>query len=694
MTDREKAAAHALASGRLYQALRLMHNPALESGDYSLSDRLQSLEQNYSYLLNYFSSGNNDPQRDDLLRQMTAEGWLLLDDIHKQTIPPSELMLQMRSKAATYIPSDEHFSRLKAIFYRVWSASESPLYDSGDPLALDEDGQCMYVSALTIRIAGHFNEKEILLLIDYTAKAKGSPRLRGLTGLLLLLLHYNDRLPAFPDITARMAELTNKDDNSELLSGLCTRLIETSLTPLANREMESLQQDLRPHLGQDDAQLIINMEEEDGNPAWDESVRNTVGRHIDEMTRLHHEGADFNYTSTRDILTDGFFHHDIANWFVPFDQSNPEIGIDFTDGHGKLIRGILLANTGACDIDRYAMCIIYRRLQGRFSEKAETGLPSVVRDMGEFGDLNLPQTEHTNAFIASGYLRGLYRFFLHNPWKIENLMAHATEVGDTWIFRLCTHAEQRNQFGNRLLALRLYREAEHFFHRQLQGDTIVSDLQKLGYTQQKQGHYQEAVETYKQALQHQTDSWTLEHAAHCLHKIQHLQEAIEMYKRVVDFSPEKKAPQLKLAQCLTETGQTEEALQLLYKLDLLYPDESDIQRGLGWCAFLTGRKESAERYLERLAYTTNASPNDEMNYGHLLLTNGHREEALQMYESSMKKDGKPSVSIKRFRQDAEILQQKGISREELALIEDTMMWRYAAQRPLRREEPDPDNLPF
>ena len=46
MTDREKAAAHALASGRLYQALRLMHNPALESGDYSLSDRLQCLEQN------------------------------------------------------------------------------------------------------------------------------------------------------------------------------------------------------------------------------------------------------------------------------------------------------------------------------------------------------------------------------------------------------------------------------------------------------------------------------------------------------------------------------------------------------------------------------------------------------------------------------------------------------------------------
>lgn len=645
---------------------------AIRTSDFRLTDRLSSLMQNYRYLTEYFASGSDDPERHEVLDRLIAETFLLYDDISAALSTPSALLLQMQSKAADYVADDDKYRQLKSLFYRTWLQA-----DDKQPDLLTPEERSMYVSALSLNILSRFSESKILLMLDLAQQYDGEERQRAVVSLVLVLHRYNSRLPFFPNIVERIRTMQADSRLRDDILHVCRLLLETSLTPLLNKEMESLSKDIIPQISKSNDPLVTLEELDEENPKWSQGLKNSFQKHFDEMTRLHSEGGDITYSSTRGILTDGFFHNDIANWFMPFGQDNPEIGIDFESPDAKLLKGVLLANAESCDTDRYAMCCIFHRIQGQLSNKK---LPSVVNDMSEFGNMHSFENSDPKKQALS-YVRVLYRFFFHNPWKIYNMMQSVTFVCNGVLFRTLCPRERVSTFGDRCLALGLYAEAAQLF-----GDDSAVDMQKRGYALQKQHLYAEALPVFRKAMLIDDDKWTMQHAAYCLRKLGKTGEALEIYETLLSSDPDNKKYLLQKAQCLLDSEQFDKALPVFYQLDLLYPDDSNIQRGLAWCAFVTADSSNtnysiAETYMEKAVYGDVATVNDYINYGHLLLCTGHRKEAIETYQRVIRlKDG-AELFLRQMEQDAALLSRKGITDETLTLVTDSALMTSAGQSP-------------
>ncbi len=654
-----------LSKRNLYAALQQMKPLAIETSDFRMTDRLQSLEQNYSYLIDYFSSGKDDPERQYVFNRLTAETFILLDDINALNKSSSQLLKDMKSKAIAYSPTENKYSVLKHLFYRAWLGSETEIFKN-----LSDSWQCcMYVSGLALNITESFNEKKLTYLCKLAKEYSGVEKQRALVSLILLAHIYDKRLTFFPDIITEIKTLISDNEVREMMLYLYRLLIETTLTPLVNKEMDSLSKDILPEIKHSDNMFVALDEIDEENPKWGNEMRNSFNKHINAMTKLHEEGADINYASTRGILTDGFFHNDIANWFIPFGHDNPELSIDFSSDSGKLLQGILAANTDSCDTDKYALCCIYKHIQQQLSNKR---MPTIMDDMIKFGEKH--KHIYDNRRQALDYVRMLYRFYMHNPWQFENIMDDIGSITCDLLFNMVYKDEEKSAFGDRCLSLTLYQSAISMYNKK-----NVIDLQKRGYALQKLSRYSDALEVFEKALKLEEDYWTMKHAAFCLRQLGMTKEALEMYDRIHATSKKNdKTILLMKAKCLLDLKRAEDALNVFYQLDLLYPGDINIQRGLAWCAFLTADSSNngynvAEQYMEQAVYSDEATAGDYVNYGHLLLTIGQRKEAIETYLRALNTSNGKAVFLKQMLQDLPVLQNKGLDSAYITLVIDSVL---------------------
>lgn len=656
-----------LAEQRLFQALQLLKPLAVKTSDFRITDRLQSLTDNYRLLIQYFTSGNDDPRRKEVLSHLIAETFILLDDIEAVTTSDGPLLAQMKSKADAFVSDGNKYSSLKKVFYDTWLGKRTT-----DSDLLTEEEKQMFISALTLNILSRFSENNILSLCRLVLTQPRNTQLKALVCLLIVLNKYNERLPFFPKIKEQLTLIAINGTLQEAAYNVFEQLLSTSLTPLINQEMENLSKDLMPEIRNKKENIIIAIDElDEGNPEWGNMVKDVWGKHLDEVTRLHSEGADINYSSTKGILTDSFFHNDIANWFIPFGWDNPEITVDFASESGKLVKGILRANSEACDTDRYAICAIYRHIQGQLSN---TKMPAIINDMSEFGDSAEPNIDLAEKNITLNYIRSLYRFFFNNPWKIENQMEGITHICGSHITQILLTDSQIMSLADRCLALNLFQEATTLLN-----DQSAVTLQKRGYALQKLEQYDKALEEYNKALLIASDSWTMTHVAFCLQKLNRYDQALAIYDQLLGSDKDNRKYLLHKASCLMALNLMNDALQVFFHLDLICPDDKNIQRGLAWCAFTTASPDNdnchiAEQYLENLVYGEKPEYNDYINYGHVLLATGHRKEAVSIYHKAVENKEDRARFIKQMNDDKSLLLSKGISQEELALtIDATLM---------------------
>ena len=655
-----------LGEGNLYAALQLLKPLAVKTSDFRLTDRLQSIEQNYKYLIDYFVSGAEDPDRDNILNQLFQQTFLLYDDIRKATAEQMQDILQMKSTAAEYKPKDDKYSHLKQIFYTTWLGTRT-----NDNLLITDEEKNIYVSALMLNIIDNFSEEKTIALSQLTATYTGEPAQRAKVALLMVLHHYKYRIKYFQKLCAQLKLLCSDDRMRGSMMHIVVQLLNTSLTPAIVEEMESLSKDFQQQAGHDNNNIFIALEDnEETNPEWGDSARSMLDQHLENVGRLHGEGGDMNYSSTRPLLGNRFFTTDIANWFIPFGFDNPDTGIDFTADNAKLLKGILLSNIEACDIDRYAICTIFNQLQQQLHG---TKLPSVIEDMKQFGDIESITENYSEENMSLYYVRALYRFFKHNRWKITDLMSDITSIGSEYAMTLLLAEKESDTIADRCLRLNLFREAIDILDKR--NDRL--SLQKKGYAQQKTGDYTGAIVTYDKALLYEEDRWTLTHKAYCLQKNEEYERALSIYNQLLESDHDNRKLLLNKAQCLILLDKTQEALEVFFHLDLLYPDNTNIERGLAWCAFVTATTENgnyrlAEQYLEKNAYRDHAEINDLINYGHLLLVTGHRSEAISLYRQAAADKDNVTTMLKQINSDKDLLLTKGISEADFVLVTEAI----------------------
>ncbi|MCM1035484.1 MAG: tetratricopeptide repeat protein [Paludibacter sp.] len=687
-TDRFTSISKALSEQLLYHALTLLKPLINSCGIDILSDQLQSIETNYRYLTDYFLSNNNDPERETLLKHLIVETYRLYDIVYctyrEQHLSPQEQALKLHAEEILHTPTD--YSPKHTFYWFLFNDMPQQLRDQYSALA--ENGTTaeanMGVTALTLNTWYRFSEDNLLLLCDIAAQDNSEPSLRALTGVLLLLQHYDNRIRFYPILQEKLLSLSQDTRIKDNIYIICRCLLETSLTQQVEQILQNMQRDLLARhktTTNRTKHIIINLEDlEEGNPEWGEELGSHIGKHIDQMMKLHQSGADFNYTSTKTMLNAPFFQHDIANWFVPFDKQHPDLGMNFDTPQGKIISKLLSANPEACDIDKYATCLASKQMQNMLNENA---LPPEIQELSENDLQNAVSNNWTSSpeKVIQMYIRCLYRFFRHNPWKAESRRLEFTQICRTQaLHNICTDSNIWLQLGDHCLRLQLYEDAEIILRHKNISNSIQL-LQKLGYSLQKQGKYAEAFDLFKKALTLQDDdTWTLQHAATCLHRLGQYEDAIKTYDILLTLQPDKKSYLQAKAQCLLESGNSEQALQLFYKLDFLYPDEINTQRGLAWCAFVCDKSDTAEQYFARIANTDTADANDLMNYAHLLFVKQQHREASRFYCESRYKMPDTRTFLNALRKDKPFLYARGITEGTMRLMEDILMEHFQSQK--------------
>ncbi len=672
----------------LYHAFALLRG--LVTGPQSepqWSDRLQSIEQNYDYLTQYFISGKNDPERSVIIRQMTVETYRLLDEITTAQARQqmSGTRLQMEERAHNLIQQqlitpdaenvDEDFAALKVILYTFWLYPNWHEVQNLWDIILKEQNEeqlHMAVAGILLSCFDHFSEKKMQVLLENILLFTDKVQNRIIVGMLLLLKQYGTRLHLYPEFLHQLTILQQDSDLHHKLMLAYRFILETCLVPKVDKVMQSMQSDILPTINKQEKEqtIILNMDElEDGHPAWAPELQQSLHKHIDAMTHLHQQGADFTYSSTKTLLHDVFFQQDIANWFLSFNPKNPQTGIDFTSESGAVVQKIININIESCDVDKYATCLMYKHIKGHVT----ASLPDVVQEMGNVNVLEMLSADERVRFGMKNEVRNWYRFLLHNPWGYANQFKNVDDFCTSRLPELLQLSDAEYiLLADRCLALERYEAVNALF---LAIEHPTAELyQKWGYAQQKAGDEVSALHHFEQAISMQPDDhWSMLHAAQCLRTLHDYASALQYYDQLLEANPNKKSYLLGKAHCLIDNNQAEEALQLFFQLDLLYPEQLPIQRGLAWCAFICNRQEIAERYLEQLAFADTANAADCLNYAHLLFCQQQRENAMHFYKLAQQKSKKVQDFFDMFREDRAVLRKKGITQEELRLLEDILL---------------------
>lgn len=675
MNDTCKTIEKALNKKLLNRALQLLRPLVTKHPDSSLSDRLQSLETNYRYLTDYFLSGGDDPERTIIINQLIAETYRLLDAIlltgNQNSSSRRPLLVHLQEKHTGYC------SGSKDVFYHFLLTHDAvSLSEEWQSLIATNDiiSMQMAISALTLNILSDFSEPLMLLLINSVKYRQEHVADIALTGCVLCLHKYRERLRFFPQIEERWQLLVSDSQKKETVHQICLRLLSTTLTGQVDQAMSNLQRDIfsqQKNISADTKQIVISLNDmEEGNPEWGEAINKVVSKHSETIMRLHRTGADINYSSTRMLLREPFFRTEITNWFLPFSTANKDLGVDFQTPAGKLLLKIIFANAEACSIDRYATCLAIGKTAGQITEQM---FPKELTEMSDEDFEEIQKDSYSAANSLTLYIHNLFRFFCHNPWGYDNEMLAISDICRTPSLTSCLE-DYWNELGDYCLDIRLFSEAEFIFTR----PTLPVSLhlwQKIGYSLQKQERYAEASDMFEKVLTLQdADVWTLQHLAVCRVKKMEYAKAVPLYDKLIALKPDTTKYILLKAQCLSAMEKYGEALQLFFKLDILAPEEINHQRGLAWCAFLLDKSDIAKRYFEQLTQSNDADGNDYLNYAHCLLVNKQRTDAFRYYQRSLAAYSSKREFLSAFRKDTDLLEQKGISLEELRLIEDCLLF--------------------
>ncbi len=687
MNDTFLLVADYLQRNLLSHAFRLMHDfISSPNAEPQWADQLQELQQNYHYLTSYYLSGENDPQRTAIIQQLVQDSYQLLDNIvwanHRSQLPGvrfhmeevARMAIQSQLEATQTNPIVEEFATLKMLFYTFWLTPKMhELKDLWHTLIKSNDPEQLYVAVagMIVGCLDQFSDKKLITLLEDILILPPKAQNRVIVGLFFLLNKYAPRLEAYPALLHQLQILTSDTTLHEKVMLTHHFMLETSLMGEVLQAMQEMQKDILPTIQKQEkeAPIILNIDEmEEGNPNWAPDLQDSLHKHIDHMTHLHREGADFTYSASKALLHEPFFQNDIANFFLSFDIRNPQLGIDYDSQAGDVIRKLLNVNIEACDLDKYATCMMYRHLS-----KQLITLPDVVNEMGASDATDMLSTEDKDFLQLKLEVKNWSRFFLHNPWGYENQLKEADCFVRSILPELLHMTdEERLTLADKCLRLQLY-EAVPILLFDIKNPTVEAH-QKAGYAAKKSDDIFHALHEFERAIALQEDDyWSMYQAAQILVEIHDFPNALRYYDMLLEHNPKKKSYLLGKAYCYMEQEDYENAMQLYFQLDLLYPDQRTIQRGLGWCALISKRFETAERYLRELAEAEDSNATDCLNYAHYLLLQGKRQEAFHIYHKGLQLSNDSTTFFDDFENDREILISIGISNEELSLMADLLI---------------------
>lgn len=714
-----------VVSGKLKSALDLIEKMVRNTSQSDYFYQLQNLTENYQSLLKYTLEGYSDPKREEILAGLSASILSLADDIRHSLIEKeliqerfernmilkefgedpgvisekldemlfSKVMHRVAEETGTKT-STEH--SISSIFLLLWLTNK--LNDNyADQLrnmiisdTLEWNDKCLVVSGLTMSLLRFFDPRKILLLTEFIETRQHQIYERAMVGLVITLIFYNKRVLYYPEITKALHELSK---DGTIRGEIETVILQILMAQETEKITQEFEKDVLPEMKkmipkiEDKLQLGKLFEDEDiegKNPGWKDMIDEVPGlfERIEKFTRMQMEGGDV-FMGTFKMLKGFNFFKKMSNWFVPYYAQHPDLS-NLSGSEPEVISRLLEGMDHAfyiCNSDKYSFVLNFMMLPEQQQSMIVTHFESELQQMKEMSDEEkiLGQDSSSNTIFIQ-YIQDLYRFFKLFPSRIEfddffNGKIHFTRLSfyQTWF--------EQEKFTEKLAAFYFdndhYAEAiEIYQHISSRSEPKAEYFEKIAFSWQKLGDYRQAIVFYRKAELFDCDRlWVLKKIGFCYLKLKDFENAVTYLKEASTLQPDDLLTQVQIGQCYLNLKQFEPALEHFSKVRYYQPDNMKAMRPVAYCHFVLGRLEEAAGFYEEILSSGSTTLYDFMNAGHVQLCLGQRKLAMEYYKQCFVFETfSPDLFVTTFEEDIPYLLQNGLTKEELPLIIDFLLF--------------------
>lgn len=716
-----------LQDERLKQAIEILGESIEEINNWELRTRYTEIETAYRYMLDYFSIGMPDPDRQRLRCELIGKCYMLNDEIaiaresehslsvysqhrrkYKNSTDAERLRIQLAENAANLsvtniLPeserksinrelADQHEKLLAEAFMRIWCCTNptkstlNEIYSLLTERKIGINDRATLVSAVTLGMLKCFDPQKAVMLCNLSMHDESDIAVRALTGLVIILTANEKRIKYYPALNAALESLK---ENTTILK----RIETTQIQLLRSRETQKIDKKMReeiipammknPNIGSNKIgiDLIKEMEDEGQNPEWKAWIeQDKIKDKIEEMTKWQIEGADV-YMSTFSQLKRFPFFNELVNWFRPFDNVVPQISeiLPSNRNISKSILGAICSSRQFCNSDKYSFCFAFGQVP---NEQREMLMQQIDSGEDETHDTsNEVPTEKEAEITGNQYIQDLYRFFKLSHFRHDFSDPFTLSLNLLESQSLSFLLDRSNSIlktFNYLIEKEYYTEAYNcgvmYEAKDCDSRHDAQFYQKMGYSLQKQGEYRKAIDYYTKADIVKPDTlWTIRHMAQCYRLLGEFNNALHYYETAEEIAPENMSLLFQTGECLASLKRYEEAFGRFFKVEYLRPESLRAKRAIAWCSFVTGQDEQSRCYYEKILSSKKAKSEDYMNAAHVEWVSNNRKRAIELYRQAKELYQSNDRLIENIFMDKEILIARGTSEDELLLLRDILV---------------------
>ena len=719
-------AVNLLFDGRMKDALELLASMIETGGGYQLLDEIHNLQTSYHYMLQYMEQGMDDPERDQLFKDLRVKALNLANQIELSLLdeventeyhrlrkrlrqhPLLQDMASLLSILETYDDAislyeqtlDEqkliddmltHEAAIRDMFKLTWTnsrwttADKNIAYKYLSSELLPPNDLSMLVSAVTLSLFLCFDIEKVHWLMEAFYHKDTQVRVRAQVGFLCVISLNSQYTSFYPSIQSRLSMM--QEEIPHFASEMNATLMQLIWSQATERINKTMQEEIVPEVMKNIQKRTQHptaeeIEEMEMNPDWLFDQDPKLHNKMNKIAELQNEGGDINMVPFSRLKSFTFFN-ELQNWLYPFYTMHSEViktlGVH-PEGKHKMEMNFLKLGM-FCDSDCYSMVMLMQQLPPGSANGAFSGLPKEHMEeiLNNGGMEEYTMRAQTATSIRRSYVQDLYRFFKLSPFRAEfiNIFENNLNLNENELFKpILYHPEFMRSIADLLFKLENYEKAAYEYHQLVQMQEDGNDIyQKLGFCHAFLKNYQEAINCYQRALLiSPANKWTLRHLAMCYRHIEDAPHEESCYKELVEIAPDNLSYTYGLGRSLMEQEKYEEALPYFYKIDVM--DENNIKawRGIGWCSFILDKLEQAQKYYDKLTTSSKPDINDWLNAGHVAWCQGHIQQALQYYKKGAEAGamGKtiPNPFYDMFKKDFDIMQKKGFSETDLLLMRE------------------------
>jgi tetratricopeptide (TPR) repeat protein len=619
---------------------------------------------------------------DDLMFKSELDEWLRLSN---EILPDPESEI-----------SRKHKQLIKNIFNHLWLTDH---YGEAEASLIDiifKSGKfrwyesSIFTTAITLSTFRSWQAEKLSHLMDIYDTGQEQVMERALSGLILNLHYYNDRVRHYPEIISRFDSMSSSRAFREHCQIIVLQTIRSRETEKLSRRLqdEILPQvaKLKPRIEEKlDLENILPKEIAEGkNPDWPDmfSESEELFKTMEELTKLQVEGADV-YMSAFANLKHFDFFKDFQNWFMPFYPDHEAVDEIFRDeilgpGVNELAEA-MYKTPFICNSDKYSLVLNLKYLPAA-QKSMMLKVFRVELDGMQHLDKSEPASDPDKKFRTNvtQYLQDIYRFFKLSPYKaeFEDIFTGKLDIYNSEFFRLsCKSPDAEAGLADYFFSRDFYDDALSLYLRQVKDKPDNASLyEKIGYCYQESSDYREALKYYYRAELIDRKTWTIKKIGLCLRRTGETAKALEYYLQAGEMDPGNIHTAIMTANCYLDILDYEQALKHYFRVEYNDPGNIRILRPIAYCFFALGRFDDSAKYYERLS-RDKLTAHDLLNMGHLALCRGDRKEAINLY---MKSISGGEITKEKFMEifadDRDILVSLGVNDDDLPIVLDYLLF--------------------